>query len=160
MPHKLTPSVSSRSFQQRLVLGIGAIAIVLLGTLAWGSMEWISRSVGGQADAQLLDAAGRSAALVDNYLLEKRRLVETLGATPVLVDAARAGTQRARSTGLAGQPVERLEALFDADRSMDVSARGRVFLRRLLAATDAAEAMVTDENGFNVVITERTSDFV
>ncbi|HJU66285.1 MAG TPA: methyl-accepting chemotaxis protein, partial [Gemmatimonadaceae bacterium] len=150
----------SRSFQRRLVIGIGAIAMLLLGVLGWGSMEWIGSSIERQTDTQLMDAANRSAALVDSYLRERRRLAQALGTAPQLVDAARIGTQRARAGGLIGRPIAQVEELFNERRSLEVDARARSFLIRLLTTTDAAEIMVTEQNGFNVVTTALTSDFV
>jgi methyl-accepting chemotaxis protein len=150
----------SRSFQRRLVFGIGAIAMLLLGAAAWGSMQWIGGSIERQTDSQLMDAANRSSALVDSYLRERRRLAQALGTAPQLVDAARIGSQRARAAGITGQPIERIEDLFNERRSLDVDPRARAFLIRLLTTTEAEEIIVTEQNGYNVVTTALTSDFV
>ncbi len=151
---------SYRSLQGRLVLGIGAITLVVLALLGWASLEWVSRSITTETHARLLDAANRSAVLVDRFLGERERIVALLGVSPPVVDAAVAGGARSRELGLVGRSPSELETRFASTRSLDVDQRTRRFLRALMPTTGIAEAFVTDANGYNVVITERTSDFV
>jgi methyl-accepting chemotaxis protein len=157
---KVIPGMSHRSLRGRLVLGIGAITIVVLALIGGGSLEWVSNSLTAQTNARLLDAASRSSALVDRFLQERHHTVALLGVNPTVVDAALDGASRARTLKLSSRSVAELETMYGTSTSLDIDARARRFLRALMPAAGIAEAFVTDANGYNVVVTERTSDFV
>jgi methyl-accepting chemotaxis protein len=151
---------SSASIRTRLVLVVGAAAFVVLGALAWMGATAVSRFVTAKADARLTDAARRSVLLVERLVEERRREATLLATSPLLVDAARAGSARARALGIVGLPSPVLEERFDDQRSLDVDPRARVFIQSLLAPVGIAEVIVTDEYGYNAVTSELTSDFV
>ncbi|HJU88748.1 MAG TPA: methyl-accepting chemotaxis protein [Gemmatimonadaceae bacterium] len=154
------PGMSLGSLRGRLVIGIGAITIVALAVIGWGSLQWVSKSLTAQTNARLSDAASRSAALVDRFLQERTHTVALLGVAPTVVDAAVTGGDRARKLKLPGRTVAELEERYSSTNSLEIDARARRFLRALMPTTGIAEAFVTDVHGFNVVITQRTSDFV
>lgn len=151
---------SARSLRWRIVVSVGAGALLLLALLVWIGSQAVDRFVATQADTRLLEAAHRSVLLVDQALVERQRQAELIAQTPTVVDAARHGGQVAARMGLVGRPTDELERRFDAERSLDAAPEARRFLRSLLGTLGIAEIMVTDANGFNAVTTEKTSDFV
>jgi methyl-accepting chemotaxis protein len=151
---------SSASIRTRLVLLVGAAAFLVLAGLAWIGAAAVSRFVAEKADARLTDAARRSVLLVERLVEERRREATLLASSPIIVDAARAGSARARALGIVGLPAPLLEERFDDQRSLDVDPRVRVFVQAMLAPIGIAEVIITDEHGFNAVTSELTSDFV
>ena len=163
MPDKRTrprPDATASTLHHRLVLRLGALAFVLLALTAWWSIDRMSELMRSQVDTHLRGVAGRATVVVDRFLGERRRVVELLASSPMIIDAARAGARRVERDGLSGRSMEALEARFDATRSLDVDDRTRAFLRRLSQRSDIAEVILTEARGFNVVTTARTSDFV
>jgi methyl-accepting chemotaxis protein len=151
---------SDSSLRRRIVLSVASTAFVLLGVLVWAASLGVSRYAMGQSDARLLDAAQRSALLIERILLEHGREVAMIATSPQFNDAARAGAREAEVLGLVGQPVGALERRFAATRTLALAPRARAFLLSLAPELDVAEALMTDEHGFNVVTTGLTSDFV
>lgn len=151
---------AKRTFHTRLVLGIGAVSLVVLAMVGWPVSQWLGRDERARVDRRLGDAALLASVRVDRYLGDYERLVTVLASSPALVDAARAAGARWRREGLADRPVAELEARFDERRSLDVDARLRGYLRQLRSTGDIAEIILTEVNGVNAVTTGRTSDFV
>ena len=151
---------SASSLRWRIVVWVGLGAFILLGGLAWRGSIAVSEFLGTQADARLLDAARRSALLIEQLLLEREREVALLAASPTIVDAARAGTLESRRLGLPDESIDVLEQRFDTLRSLAVAPRAQLYLRAMREAIGAAEIMVTDAHGFNAVTTQKTTDFV
>ncbi len=165
-----------KRIQERLVLYTGGVALVIVAIAAYVSLRWISGSVENQVNSQLLDAANRSAALVDAYVQYREHLVRALASNPRVVDASLAGTERARSLGLVSArcpgwnalvaasagcpPVADLERQLHVARSLDVDPRTKGYLRQLLSDGDMVEVLLTDAYGLNAVTTELSSDFV
>ena len=151
---------AKRTFHSRLVLGLGAVALVVLVAIAWPVSHWLGKDERLRVDARLSDAAALAAMRVERYLGDHERLVTVLASSPSVVDGARAASARWRNEGLAGLSVAALEARYDERRSLDVDARLRSYLRQLRSTGDIAEIILTDANGVNAVTTGRTSDFV
>lgn len=151
---------SSSSLRTRLVLVVGAFALVILGVLAVLGMRAVAEFVATKSDERLEDAARRSALLVERVVEERRRESILLAASPLLVDAARAGNARARALGIIGVPMADLEARFRDQRSLDADPRVRIFVQSMLQPLGIAEVIITDEYGHNTVTSDLTSDFV
>lgn len=149
-----------RTFHARLVLGVGAVALVGLTLIAWPIYQWLGKDERARVDARLADAATRSAARVERYINDHERLLTVLTTSPQVIDAARAARERIQREGLMRLSIAQLEARFDERRSLDVDSRLRAYLRQLRSTGDIAEIILTDVNGLNAVTTGRTSDFV
>jgi methyl-accepting chemotaxis protein len=151
---------AKRTFHTRLVLGVGAVSLVVLGMVAWPVSQWLGRDEQVRVDRRLSDAATLAATRIERYLGDNERLVGVLASSPSVVDAARAAGARWRNDGWAGQPLAALEARFAERRSLDVDFRLRAYLRQLRSTSDIAEIILTNADGANAVTTGRTSDFM
>lgn len=154
------PVGHSKSLQRAIVVGAAIVAVAVLGIGALVAMRTAATFLSDRADTRLRDVARRGELVTEQALLERTRQVELIGASPTIVDAARAGGARAAQMGLVGRPIEAVEREMAATRSLAVSESARRFLQRQLAPLGIAEMFVTDVNGFNAVTTEMTSDFV
>ena len=151
---------AKRTFHTRLVLGVGAVSLVVLGMVAWPVSQWLGRDERVRVDRRLSDAATLAATRIERYVGDHERLVGVLASSPSVVDAARAAGARWRNDGWAGQPLAALEARFTERRSLDVDFRLRAYLRQLRSTSDIAEIILTNADGANAVTTGRTSDFI
>jgi methyl-accepting chemotaxis protein len=149
-----------RTLGRRVMLVITGVLIVLGILLVLAVPRVATRFADERASSMLGEVAGNAVLLVDRTLADQRAQLRLLGSAPHVVDAVRAGGVIATRQGLASQSIAELEQRFAATRSLDVSDRIRNYFRAELAALGAAEIIITDANGFNVVTTSRPSDFV
>lgn len=155
-----TATSSHSSLSRRIVWWTGVALFLLLATLAWLADRLLAGRALRQADAGLLQAAEQAALLIDYVVADRERQARLLASLPTVVDAARAGGERAVGLRLVGEPLEVAERRFDSTRTLDVDPRTRRFLLDRAVSLDLAEVLVTDIHGYNAITTERTSDFV
>ncbi len=144
----------------RFVSLAGGISLVILAGIGYGGLVVLRKAIAGDEDARIVNAASLSKQLVDRVLEERSRQVDLIASSPVVVAAARKGSDVSRSRGLVTMSIPRLEDLFKATRSQQVDEGARQYLTGLLPKLDIAEIMVTDEYGYNAVTTSPSSDFV
>ena len=122
------------------------------------SREALTQDIAG---TDMRSQAGNVARQLDQFLIERITESKAWASAPVVVNAARAAHARHVAEGLAGTPVEALEERFQARKSLDVSPLADRYLRQQIAASPFfAEVFFTDRSGFNVALTNPTSDFV
>jgi hypothetical protein len=150
----------SSSLHRRFLVGAtlsGAATILLL---AAGAHALLGRTIARQGDETLREAAHRSALVLAAALDERTRETDVLAMMPQVVAAARDGNARAAALGLVSRPASALEQQFAAEHSMQLAPAGRLLLRALLPHLDAHDLLLTDANGYNALITDRSADFV
>jgi len=144
----------------RFVSLAGGISLVILAGIGYGGLVVLRKAIAGDEEARIVNAASLSKQLVDRVLEERSRQVDLIASSPVVVAAARKGSEVSRSRGLVTMSIPRLEEMFKATRSQQVDDAARQYLTALLPKLDIAEIMVTDEYGYNAVTTSPSSDFV
>src|ERR1043166_6954452 len=100
IPQRTIGPRSSRSLRRRLVVGGAACAVVVLIVLTLAGVAILRRTVAGDEDARLTNAASLSKQLVERVLAERERQVELIASTPSVVAAAKKGADEARRLGL------------------------------------------------------------
>jgi len=145
--------------QSFLVSGAGA-AVVLIAVVAWFTGNRAESILEQQADTRGRDVAAREAAMVTHYLNERRREVVSLASMPQLIGAVRQASQDAVTRGLDKLDIPSLERMFSGSRQMGGDAGLRDYIRAYTTLSDFAEMFVTESHGFNVLTSERPSDFV
>ena len=147
-----------RDLRQRFLTTGAVLAAVVVLLLLWVASSRVSGVLQRQADERGEDLAARTAALVTQYLSERRREAELLASLPPVVAAAREAAQRAPEA--TGQPIADVERQFAGTRALGGPPEMVSFLRGYPARGDFAEVFFTDPRGFVVVSSGRTSDFV
>jgi methyl-accepting chemotaxis protein len=148
------------SLRRRLLAFVGLAAVLVLGGATYIGLTILQRSIAGDENARIVNAASLSKQLVDRVLSERSRQVELIASSPEVIAAAKKGGDASRQRALPGKAIPELEAMFKATRSQQVDAAARGFLTDIEAKLDIAEVMVTDEYGYNAVITAPSNDFV
>jgi methyl-accepting chemotaxis protein len=151
---------STSSLSRRIVLAIGVVLFLIVGALAWAGSRMIHARVTRSMELDLRQASEQAGLVIAGVVAERERQVGLLASLPAVVDAARLGAERARALGLVGRPLEEAERRYDSTRTLAVDPRTRQFLLDRGASLELAEVLVTEVHGFNVITTDRTSDFV
>jgi len=155
------------------ILFIGIVPILVIGAIAWISLNQLTTSVGGklqEAQTELLDrvvganliaVSGRLAEQLDTFMLERISDAVTWASAPIIVEAAKAAAVLHKKEGLTSLNISEVEAKFKTRKSLNVSPRANDYLKKQIKrSAHFGEAFFTDKNGFNVALTNPTSDFV
>ena len=154
--------MSSRTPQLRqsfLVTG-AAVALVLVTGFALLSSRSASRIVERQANARGQDLATHVASLVELYLTERHHEAEALAGSPAVVRAALEASQAAVRQRLPQLDIPTLERMFNQRRELGGDPDLAAYLRGYSQHSDFAELFFTESHGYNVLASDRTSDFV
>ena len=113
------------------------------------------------AGSDLSALATNVAGQIDEYLLGRIFEARAWADSDVVVAAARGAHQRHIDAGLAGLPIQQVEDRFPIAKSLGAYPAADAYLRAQIASSpDFAEAFFTDQQGYNVALTNPTSDFV
>ena len=115
-----------------------------------------------RADAlKLTEAASGLADAIDNFMLDRIVEVQSWAASPVVVAAVRKGRAAHAKEGLDKLGVQQIEGRFRVRKSLGVAPGARAYLsEQVRMSPHFAEVFFTDRLGFNVELTNPTSDFV
>src|SRR5256714_5871744 len=154
--------MASRTPQLRqsfLLTGVGVTLVLVIGFAAL-SGNTAQRTVEQQAKDRGQDVALRVAALVNQYLRERRHEAEALAASPAVVRAAIDAAQQAVKDKLPPLDTPTLERMFNQRRMLGGDADLAAYLTGYPQRSDYAELFFTERHGYVVLASGRTSDFV
>src|SRR5262245_4793714 len=176
---RIKTTIRSRLTAQ--MLAVGLVPLLVLGGVAYvtmarsvdlfsqgleGSVQTMEKEVVG---ASLTKAADDLAAQIDNYIEERVKDVVIWSSDPLVVQAAAKADAIARQRGWPAYPavaqdqatIDRIEAEMKATRALDPLPAATQYLKDQLAASKVfREVFFTDRSGYNVAISNMTSDFV
>ena len=144
---------------------LGGVAFWVLGTLLDGIEADFARSRGAIAEniarGELAGQARRTARQIDSFFIERIAEAVAWAKAPVIVGAARAAHENHVAEGFTEADAAAIEDRFRDAKSLGISPEADAYLRRAVSASPYfAEIFFTDRNGFNVALTNPTSDFV
>lgn len=164
-------SLRGKITNRALILGI--VPILLIGILAYTSLTRLIEQVDAGLDtsrgemldkvvgANLSATAGRIVQQLDGFMLERISDAVTWASAPNVVEAARNAAGFHRSRGFPGMSTEEVEALFEAQKSLGLFPdTDRYLSLQIERSQHFGEVFITDEYGYNVALTNPTSDFV
>ena len=161
----------------RLLLGNAiwsiALPVVAGGVLAYFflafHLDTIESSLNHSRDELILDIAGtdvrtlahNAVRQMDVFLFERIVEAKTWASAKVVVDAAREAHTRHDEAGLIGLPLNEVESTLHPRKSLGHFPEADEYVREQVAASPYfAEVFFTDRYGFNVALSNPTSDFV
>jgi len=153
-------AIKSQQLRRSFLISGAVAAVLLVGFVAWLTSSRVGAVLEQQADVRGRDVATRVAAIVTQYLKERRREVVSLASQPQLIAAVREAGQSAAARGLDRTPIPDLERMFNGTRQLGGDPALRDYLRAYTTISDFAEIIVTESHGLNVLTSSRTSDFV
>ena len=146
--------------------------IPLLGATGWGAYWlWLRmesrpsvalQSLALRGDAlKLTEAASGLAESIDVFVRDRIVEVQTWAASPVVIAAAHKARAAHAQQGLNTLPNRQIESKFRIRKSLGLAPEARAYLsEQVRLSPHFAELFFTDELGFNVAMTNPTSDFV
>jgi methyl-accepting chemotaxis protein len=150
-----------QQLRQRFLFTGAALALGLVVALYWLGTARARTLLEGVAHQRGRDVAARAADAVSRFLRERRIEARSLAESPAVTRAARAAAQRVLQERLTSFPPSELERRFNARRVLGTAdADLAEYFRRYPQRSPIAEVFFTESNGFNVVSSGRTSDFV
>src|ERR1700752_3860387 len=153
-------AIKSQQLRQSFLLSGAVAAVLLVGLVAWVTSNRVGAVLEQQADVRGRDVATRAAAIVTQYLKERRREAVSLAGQPQLIAAVGEAGQAAAARGLDRIPIPDLERMFNGSRQLGGDPALRDYLRTYPTMSDFAEIIVTESHGLNVLTSSRPSDFV
>ena len=155
--------------------GLAVFFLVWLPTLAamgWGAY-WLwqraesnpspaLQSLALRGDAlKLTEAASGLAENIDRFLLDRIVEVQTWATSPVVVAAVHTARAAHAKQGLDNLGIQQVENKFRTRKSLGLAPEARAYLgEQVRMSPHFAEVFFTDELGYNVGLTNPTSDFV
>src|SRR5216117_3028777 len=122
-------AIKSQQLRQSFLISGAGAAVLLIVFVAWLTSSRVGNVLTDQADVRGRDVATRVAAIVTQYLKERRREVVALASLPQLVTLVRQADQDAVSRGLDRMAIPDLERMFNATRQLGGDAALRDYLR-------------------------------
>lgn len=153
-------AIKSQQLRQSFLISGAVAAVLLVGFVAWLTSSRVGAVLEQQADVRGRDVATRVAAIVTQYLKERRREVVSLASQPQLIAAVREAGQSASARGLDRTPIPDLERMFNGTRQLGGDPALQGYLRAYTTISDFAEIIITENHGLNVLTSSRPSDFV
>src|SRR2546425_722139 len=145
--------------QSFLVTG-AAVALALVVVLAVVTAHEAGSTLEDLANRRGTEVAVRVASLVTSYLRERRREAEALALSPAIIAAAQDASKKSAAQGLDRLDIPALERQFNGTRQLGGDPALQRYFREYPQRSDIAELFFTESHGFNVIASERTSDFV
>ena len=169
-------AVRSAGIRSQLVLLV--LASVLVPLLLGGLVLFLGLASRLEATVSVLDDTRRAvvqdlagpdlasqaqnvARQLDEYLLARIFEATAWASSDIVVFAAREAHQRHLDAGLGALSPEQIEDRFPIAKSLGAFPEAdRYLLEQITASPDFAEAFFTDQQGYNVALTNPTSDFI
>ncbi|HEY3220771.1 MAG TPA: methyl-accepting chemotaxis protein [Gemmatimonadales bacterium] len=153
-------AIKSQQLRQSFLISGAGAAVLLVVFVAWLASNRVGHVLEQQADVRGRDVATRVAAIVTQYMKERRREVASLASMPQLVTRVREAGQEASARGLDKLSVATLEGQFDPSRGLGADPELRDFLRAYVTVSDFSNIIVTESHGLNVLVAGQAPDFV
>lgn len=155
------------------ILIIGILPVLTIGAISWLSFNKLTHDVNSKLEesqsvlldrvvgANLISVSSRIADQLDTFMLERISDAVTWASAPIIVQAAKRAAVVHKEKGLADLDIANVEAKFKTSKSLNISPGANSYLKKQIERSDHfGEAFFTDIYGFNVALTNPTSDFV
>ncbi|MDH3451754.1 MAG: HAMP domain-containing protein [Gammaproteobacteria bacterium] len=166
----------SKSLHGKLTLQtliVGLVPVVIVGLIAYQSLSELTQTADERLEqsrvelardvvgVNLSTTANRIAQQLDVFLRERILDAMVWAKAPNVVQAAKGAAAEHDKRGLGNATISDLEDKFRAVKSLDLFPETNAFLKDQIALSPHfGEVFFTDLNGFNVALTNPTSDFV
>src|SRR5207245_2269136 len=153
-------SSQPQRFRQSFLRTGALVALALVTAFALLSTNSATRVGERQANDRGKGVAAHVASLVGLDRRERHQEAEALARSPAVVRAALDASQQAARQRLPQLDIPTLRRMFNQRRELGGDADLAAYLREYTQRSDFAELFFTDSHGYNVLASDRTSDFV
>jgi twitching motility protein PilJ len=166
----------SKSLHGKLTLQtliVGLVPVVIVGLIAYQSLSELTQTADERLEQSRLElsrdvvgvnlsaTASRVAQQIDVFMRERILDAVVWAKAPNVVQAAKGAADEHGKRGLATATINEVEDKFRTVKSLDLFPVTNDYLKDQIALSPHfGEVFFTDQNGFNVALTNPTSDFV
>jgi methyl-accepting chemotaxis protein len=150
----------STSLRRRLLQTILPTVLVPLAAANAVAYKVSQQQSENRVKLQLKDQALLAGKGATNILTNAMQAPETIATNPFVIDAAREGSQQARTEKLNDSPIDQIEQRFANNKQLQPDQILNAYLNKVATTAGIAELIVTEQNGFNIATSNPTSDFV
>ncbi len=151
------PGISLRSQLLLTVLPTVLVPLAVASTVGYGIIQQNSET---RIKRQLHDQALLAGKAAREILEQEFKLPAMLAHNPLVIDAARSGSQKVEALNLQQLPIERLEKSFSDTRLLEPNQELNDYLRRTAKIGGVAQLFFTERHGFNIAYADPPVDFV
>ena len=148
------------SFRNQLLLTILPILLVPIAVGMIVMYKTNQKSFAAQTKPYLRKQSRLAAETVQGLLEEELKLPDILAHSPLVVDAARASSQKTEAINLSKIPIKQVEKMFSASRLLQPNQNLNDYLRTTAKIGKVAQLSITEKHGFNIGYTIPPYDFV
>ncbi|HEY9749120.1 MAG TPA: methyl-accepting chemotaxis protein, partial [Allocoleopsis sp.] len=139
------------------VLPVALLPLIVGGFSSAGITYWRAEQ---RASLRLKNEVVLASQVTNKQLKEKLQITELLATNPVVIEAARIGSQQAESAGLQQLSIDQVEQKFAGTKLLKPNATLNSYLSRIGKKAGLPELFFTERHGFNIAASQSTSDFV
>ena len=97
---------------------------------------------------------------INTFIRDSFKVINLVAVNPEMIQAMKAGIKEAEAQQLTKQPIPELEKKFARSKSLIIDNTLNQYLQRIVQSGQFAEIFATERNGFNVALSNPTTDFV
>ena len=154
------PKKSGISFRNQLLRTVLPIVLVPLAVGTITIYKTNQKKFEAQTKPHLQQQALLAGEIARVLLEEELKLPDMVAHNPLVIDAARAGSQRAEAINLHKVPIEQVEKIFSATRLLKPTQDLNDYLRATAKIGRVSQLSFTEKHGFNIGYTIAPYDFV
>lgn len=156
---KLKPKRWHPTLGQQLLMTVLPIALLPLAVASFVGYRFVSERAETQVRQQLENQALLSSEAAGEFIKSAETDLATIATNPLIINAARAATEKVEELKLPQQPIEEVEKSYVITRRVETNQVLDNYLKRIGNNLGIPEIFFTERYGFNVATSNLTSDF-
>jgi methyl-accepting chemotaxis protein len=156
----MVPNHSSLTLRQQLLMMVLPTVLVPLAIASTVGYKTVQQDAENRIRVQLQDQSLLTSQVASKILEDAMQLPAMMANNPLVIDAARAGSQQAETEKLDQLPVAQVEKRFTTTKLLKTNQSLNDYLSKVAKTAGLAELFLTDRHGFNIAFSNPTSDFV
>lgn len=144
----------------RLLLSVVPTVVVPLAVAAVSGWWVVHEDIENRYRERLASQPQLAAKGMKEVIAKFLPIPESLSVNPVVLDATRRGSEKVAAERLNYQPLPEIEQQFDELRVVEFDRVLTNYLKQLAQVNGLSEVIITEQHGFNVAYSKRSSDFV
>ena len=150
----------TKTLRNRLLITILPAVLMPLAIASGIGYSITESRMKNQALSQLEENTLLAGKTVTTFIGDSFKIPDLVAVNPLVIEAMRAGTQKAQTQGLPQQSIEAVEQQFADTKLLEANATLNQYLEQVVQSTSSVEIFFTERNGFNIAFSNATSDFV
>ena len=149
-----------RSLRNQLLLYVLPTLLLPMAVAGIAGYRMIQKDAEAQVKMQLRNQTLLASQAASNLLEEAFKFPEMVASNPIVIEAARVGSQQVEAEKLVQLTDEQLEERFAKYKLLKPNQKLNDYLRKLVKLNQVPEIFITERHGLNIAYNQITTDFV